>query len=211
MGMGAKSVVTFEAARGPLERATLDLADEPRAAIATWLRLLCEWNARVDPTAARTPEELVDLMVADALVLAPRLPKDARVVDVGSGAGAPGLPLALVRPDLKMTLCEPLAKRAAFLRTVLGTVNRVDVALANKRGDELAAGAFDVAVSRATLAPEAWLALGASLVKDGGEVGAAREGRGAARGGVTLEDEAAYEWPETKAQRRIARYVVRSR
>ena len=92
--------------------------------VGTWLERLEEWNARIDLTAARSPEELVDLMLADALVLAPRIAADARVVDVGTGAGAPGLALALLRPDLRVTLVEPLGKRAAFLRTVIGEAGR---------------------------------------------------------------------------------------
>src|SRR5207244_4408464 len=107
--------------------------------------------------AARGGDELVDLMLADALVLATRLAPGARVVDVGTGAGAPGLAIALARPDLVVTLCEPLAKRVSFLRTVLGTVGRTDVTLVAKRGEELAADAWDVAMARATLAPPSWL------------------------------------------------------
>ncbi|MGH7440525.1 MAG: RsmG family class I SAM-dependent methyltransferase, partial [Polyangiaceae bacterium] len=74
------------------------LSDTARAAIDAWLTRLEEWNARVDLTAARSPDELVDLMLVDALVVAPRLPRGVRVVDVGSGAGAPGLAIALLRP-----------------------------------------------------------------------------------------------------------------
>ena len=61
-------------------------------------------------------------MLADALRPRAAHPRGARVVDVGTGAGAPGLALALLRPDLRVTLVEPLGKRAAFLRTVLGAV-----------------------------------------------------------------------------------------
>ena len=66
-------------------------------------------------------------MLADALVMSRSFAPGTRVLDVGTGAGAPGLALALMRPDLVVTLCEPLAKRTSFLRTVLGTVGRSDV------------------------------------------------------------------------------------
>ena len=69
-----------------VDRATAALGAtlDPRARgdVETWLARLQEWNARIDLTAARSREELVDLMVADALVLAPRVPPGARVVDV---------------------------------------------------------------------------------------------------------------------------------
>jgi 16S rRNA (guanine527-N7)-methyltransferase len=169
--------------------------------------LLLEWNARMDLTAARTEAELVDLMVADALVLAARIPKGASVVDVGSGAGAPGLPLALVRPDLKVALVEPLAKRVAFLRTVIGTLGRTDVRLERGRG-ESTRGVWDVAISRATLAPADWVALGVTMVSPGGSVWAllARDEPPVVPG-ATQTEEIAYTWPCTAAARRAVRYV----
>jgi 16S rRNA (guanine527-N7)-methyltransferase len=133
-----------------------------RAGIAKWLELVKTWNARIDLTAAKTDRDLVDLMVADALVLSANLERDQRVVDVGTGAGAPGLALALLRPDLKLTLVEPLTKRVSFLRTVIGTLGRTDITVVKGKGEDVAAR-FDVAISRATLNPSAWLPLGLRL------------------------------------------------
>jgi 16S rRNA (guanine527-N7)-methyltransferase len=183
-----------------------------RADIATWLALLEQWNARIDLTAARTPEELVDLMIADALVLAPRLPPGARLVDVGTGAGAPGLGLALLRRDLRVTLVEPLGKRASFLRTVLGTVGRADVAIERVRGEALvAASAWDAAVSRAAIAPAQWLALGTKLTAPGGAVWVlvATEPPPVHPRAV-LETDLAYAWPLTGAARRALGYRVQA-
>jgi 16S rRNA (guanine527-N7)-methyltransferase len=100
-------------------------------------------------------------MLADQRLLSP----DARVLDVGSGAGAPALPVALLRPDLGMTLVEPLHKRVAFMRHAIGTLKLGDRVTVLERKLELGGDAprgapFDVAMSRATLAPEEWLALG---------------------------------------------------
>jgi 16S rRNA (guanine527-N7)-methyltransferase len=140
------------------------------APLSTWLDALAEWNAKIDLTAAKDPRALAWLMLADAMVLAPHVAKGARVVDVGTGAGAPGLALAILRPDLRVTLAEPLGKRASFLRTVIGLLGRTDVTLVPKRGDALEKAAFDVAISRATLPPDEWLALGRTLVVPGGDV-----------------------------------------
>ena len=141
---------------------TATLTDTARAGLVTWLELLRTWNARIDLTAAKTDAELCDVMLVDALVLAARIPLGARVIDVGSGAGAPGLALAIARPDLRVTLVEPLAKRVAFLRTVLGTLRRADVRLERAKGEDFTAHSepWDVAMARATLAPPAWLELG---------------------------------------------------
>src|SRR4051812_16102429 len=151
---------------------SIELAASTREKLRTWLDLLAGWNAKVDLTAARSSDELVDLMVADACLLASETPSRARVVDVGTGAGAPGLALGFLRPDLEITLVEPAQKRVAFLRTVLGSVSARNVKVLRDRGEDLAGGAarFDVAVARATLPPPAWLALGSALVADAGSV-----------------------------------------
>jgi 16S rRNA (guanine527-N7)-methyltransferase len=188
--------------------ATLDV--RAHAEVGAWLALLEEWNARVDLTAARSPEELVDLMLADALVLAPCVGQAARVVDVGSGAGAPGLPLALLRPDLRVTLVEPANKRASFLRTVLGTLPRTDILLSRTRGEALAGrGAWDVALSRATLPPPAWLELGIRLAAPGGTVWLFLAKEAAPlHPRAHLAETVAYQWPLTGVERLAARYVV---
>jgi 16S rRNA (guanine527-N7)-methyltransferase len=182
---------------------------ENRAHLEKWLELLVEWNARMDLTAARDEAELCDLMLADALVLAGCVPHGATVLDVGSGAGAPGLPLALARPDLRVTLVEPLAKRVAFLRTVIGTVGRADIRLERGRGEQAVPpkGGFDVAMSRATLAPPAWLALGATKIAPHGSVWVllAKEEPPSHAGMIAVE-EIEYVWPCTSAQRRAVRF-----
>jgi len=147
-------------------------------------------------------------MLADALVLAPRLPADARVVDVGTGAGAPGLALALLRPDLRLTLVEPLGKRAAFLRTVVGAVARSDVAIDRARGKALGGRrAWDVAVSRATLGPQAWLDLAVTLASPGGSVWVLlAKDEAPVHPRATPEEDLSYTWPLTAAARRAVRY-----
>ena len=181
-----------------------------RAALLAWLERLQEWNARINLTAARSPEELVDLMLSDALVLSAHVPAGARVVDVGTGAGAPGLALALLRPDLKVMLVEPLGKRAAFLRTALGAASRADVSIERARGEALAGRrAWDVAVSRATLAPAEWLELAVTLAAPGGSVWVllARD-EAPAHPRARAEQDLAYTWPLTGAARRAVRYLI---
>ncbi|HEY1691944.1 MAG TPA: 16S rRNA (guanine(527)-N(7))-methyltransferase RsmG [Polyangiaceae bacterium] len=186
------------------------LAPPARAHVEAWLERLEEWNARIDLTAARTPDELVDLMLADALMLAKHVPEGARVVDVGTGAGAPGMALALLRPDLRVTLIEPLGKRASFLRTVIGQTGRTDVTLERARGEAVAGRrAWDVATSRATLAPQAWLDLAVTLAGPGGTawVLLAREDA-PSHPRAAVDADLAYTWPLTGAARRAVRYVV---
>jgi 16S rRNA (guanine527-N7)-methyltransferase len=181
-----------------------------QAHVGAWLARLEEWNARIDLTAARSEDELVDLMLADALVLAPRIPPAAHLVDVGTGAGAPGLALALLRPDLHVTLVEPLGKRASFLRTVIGEVGRVDITLERAHGEALAkTSAWSVAVSRATIRPSEWLALGTRLASPGGIVWVLLADDEAPRHPrAQMEIDLAYVWPLTGAPRRALGYRV---
>jgi 16S rRNA (guanine527-N7)-methyltransferase len=187
---------------------TLDA--EAGAAIETWLERLEEWNERIDLTAARSPEELVDLMLADAIQIASRIPRSAQVVDVGTGAGAPGLAVALLRPDLRITLVEPLGKRASFLRTIVGVLGRSSIAVERARGESFRGrGAWDVAMSRATWAASAWLELGVTLAAPGGRVWVLLAKDSApTHPRATVEAEYLYTWPLTGAARRAVVYRV---
>jgi len=192
----------------------LEIPESARKPVETWLDLLRQWNQRIDLTAARSDDELYDLMLADALVLGrrepPRLvPEGASVVDVGTGAGAPGLALALLRPDLRVTLVEPLAKRVSFLRTVIGTLGRTDIELQRERAEDVvkkSPGAWDIAISRATLAPAEWVFVGRELARSVWVL-LAREEPPPPPPGMQMVEDVSYTWPLTGATRRAVRYA----
>src|SRR3954464_2135823 len=100
-------------------RAGLTLSDEQHALLARYLDLLLDANQRMNLTriADRAAAEIQH--VGDALTVLPFLPKDAhKLIDVGSGGGVPGIPLAIVRPDARVTLLESTQKKARFLQDV---------------------------------------------------------------------------------------------
>ncbi len=145
-----------------------DVSDEQLEGLASFAELVATWNTRVNLTGAKDPRALVDVLFADAFVLAhPRfVAEGARVVDVGAGAGAPALPLALLRPDVHVTLVEPRRLRAAFVRTAIGALALEARASGLERrmeGPPLEGAPFDVALSRATFEPAAWLERGRAL------------------------------------------------
>lgn len=198
------------ARRDLVDRAVTTLgADAARApALAAFVDRVAAWNTKMDLTAARGDAELVDLMLADALVLARHLPEGARVVDVGSGAGAPGLPLAIARPDLVVTLVEPLQKRVSFLRTTIGALfpaGSARPAVVRGRGEDQRGTRFDVAISRATLPPPAWLALALELAPEAWVLLARDEPPASPDARATLDER--YRWPLTGAERRVVRFV----
>jgi 16S rRNA (guanine527-N7)-methyltransferase len=151
---------------------------EQMASLLQFAGLLIGWNQSINLTGAKSVGALIADHYPDAYALAKRLDRPARLIDVGSGGGLPAVPLAMLRPDLEIRLCEPIAKKAAFLRTAIRELKlAVRVSLETRRGEEVAAELaddasqrFDVATSRATFAPEAWLGLGRLLVRPGGRV-----------------------------------------
>lgn len=179
--------------------------------LSRYLDLVVTWNQRYDLTAARGWDELVDLFVADAAVLAavygggPAREPPAHWVDVGSGAGAPGLPLSILCPDWVFSLVEPRARRVAFLRTCVGALNLRDVSVVRSRVEQLGPQQFDVAVSRATLPPGEWLAAGARIARSVWLMLAQAEPPELPGWQADLDVE--YGWPLTGAARRLMRFV----
>jgi len=200
---GSAQIARVLEALGPSEAFPVGAAER----LCTLCNLVVEWNRRIDLTAARDIDELVDLMVADAAVLArTRPPHRERWIDVGSGAGAPGLALCVLAPQLYMTLVEPRDKRVAFLRTALGTLDLPNVVVERRRSSELPSASGQVAVSRATLPPPQWLEEGARLATHAVWVLLAREPPPSLADWRIDYDEA-YRLPLTGAERRIVRFV----
>ena len=101
-----------------------------------YARLLVEWNAKMNLTAITDPVGIAVKHFADSLTAAPLLPQGAfSLIDVGTGAGFPGVPLALLRPDCKLTLLDSLNKRLTFLETVCREVD-LPVTLIHARAEE---------------------------------------------------------------------------
>jgi 16S rRNA (guanine527-N7)-methyltransferase len=100
----------------------------------------------------REVDRLWDRHLLNSAAVAELLDRDERVADIGSGAGLPGIPLALARPDLRVTLIEPLLRRSEFLREVVDELG-VDIAVVRGRAEDLSVrqqvGEMDAVVSRA--------------------------------------------------------------
>ena len=118
----------------------------------------------------REAERVWDRHLLNSAALATLLARGSRVVDVGSGAGLPGIPLALARPDLRITLLEPLLRRTRFLEEVVARVGLPNVAVRRGRAEEAAPDDADVAVSRAVAPMEKLARWCLPLVRPGGEM-----------------------------------------
>jgi 16S rRNA (guanine527-N7)-methyltransferase len=148
----------------------LDAATVSR--LVRFAALFLKWNEHINLGSVPSGQELVDRHFVDAFAAVRFVPDSARVVDVGSGGGLPAIPLAIVRRDLELDLFEPIHKKAAFLRTAIRELElaprvRVHTVTVSSPRDVEPAGPFDVAMSRATLEPGEWLALGRQLIRSG--------------------------------------------
>ncbi|BBG65056.1 rRNA small subunit 7-methylguanosine (m7G) methyltransferase GidB [Hydrogenimonas sp.] len=109
---------------------------------------LMEWNRVHNLTGARTEEAIEEQIIDSAWPLG-FLPSEDSLLDIGTGAGFPGMVLAILLPDTECTLCEPLQKRASFLRFIAGELELANVRVEAKRIEELEARPFSLITSRA--------------------------------------------------------------
>ena len=114
-----------------------------------YLELILKWNARMNLTAIRDPEEIVRRHFGESLFVGAHLGECGTLLDFGSGAGFPGVPIQLLRPDVQVTLAESQGKKASFLREVVRVLGlRAEVWAA--RVEEMPVGRrFDVVAMRA--------------------------------------------------------------
>ena len=144
------------------------LSREGALHLAAYFIELLRWNERVNLTGARELDELVGEHLPDSFALAKLCPRQANLVDIGSGGGLPTIPFSILRPDCRVTLVEPRAKRVAFLNTAARSCGSSSLTIVRSRMEELRSSAFSVATSRATFAPHEWLAIAPRLLSAGG-------------------------------------------
>lgn len=154
---------------------TLD--DAARAKIAGYLARLLAMNERMNLTAITEPAEAWSRHALDALSLVPLLApygRGASLVDVGSGGGVPGIPVAIARPDLKVTLVEATQKKAAFLTQVAAALGLTNVTVRPLRAEQVIQGrlrgTFDVVTARAVGRIAVLAPITVPLAKRGGAV-----------------------------------------
>lgn len=159
----------------------LELEPAQVAALGTLLDELADWNTRVNLTAIRDPAEAVDKHLLDSLAVRPLL-KGLAIADVGSGAGFPGLPLAIADTDRRFALVESTGKKARFLRHVVARLDLPNVEVVPLRAESYKPPRpFDSVIARA-LGPLA------QFVRVAGHL-AGRGGRLLAMKGKVPEDE----------------------
>jgi 16S rRNA (guanine527-N7)-methyltransferase len=149
----------------------LDLDDAAQAKLLAYIALLDKWNRTHNLTAIREPERMVTHHLLDTLAVLPHLPQRSalRVVDVGSGGGLPGIPLAIAQPDWHVTLLDSQGKKTAFLRQAAAELPLLNATVAATRVEDYRAEVgFDAAISRAFADLASFWSAAGHLVRAGG-------------------------------------------
>jgi 16S rRNA (guanine527-N7)-methyltransferase len=148
--------------------AALGLAPALAEPLLAYLALLDRWNRTYNLTAIRHPREMVSRHLLDSLAMHPYV-QAGTLADLGTGAGLPGIPLAIAQPALQVTLVESNGKKARFMREALRTLGLDNARVAEARIEALdRPGAFDAITARALATLPLILELGGDLLAPGG-------------------------------------------
>ena len=194
-----------------LDAMGLALDAAARAKLVAYLELIGKWNKVHNLTAVREPAQMVVLHLLDSLSVLPHVAHARTLLDVGTGAGLPGIPIAIARPDVAVTLLETREVKLAFLHHVCSRLDRRRLAVA-RTSDFVTTGgcdALDLVVARAVASVPETLARCELLLPRGGELwlmrGPSRIGEegDCARDGWNLVSEREVRLPVEDATRRI--------
>ena len=175
--------------------------------LSAYLDLLLKWNAKTNLTSVRDPEQIVTRHFGESLFAAEHLfAADAAqsVIDLGSGAGFPGLPLAIYAPDAQVTLIESQNKKATFLKEVVRNLPLKNVTVFAGRG-ETYPGKADVVTMRAVEKFTDALPVAAKLVAPGGRLALLI---GADQANAAVNAQSVFHWADPAAIPQSQRRVV---
>ena len=190
----------------------LSLSPEQLKLLGRHVDLLLKWNKSINLTAITDPNEVVEKHVLDSLAVVPVLPSGS-LLDAGTGGGFPGIPVAIAKPELEVTLVDSVQKKVAFLKSALAELRlpKVRAYAARLEGTPSREDLPRVhaAVARAFAAPAQWLTLAEQYVLPGGVaicmLGPTDEVPERV-GDLALQEQLSYVLPYSGSQRRLAIY-----
>ncbi len=139
-----------------LETLNFDISEGQLKKFDTYVSLLLEWNEKMNLTAIVDPEDIMVEHFLDSISILKEIDigQNSYVIDVGTGAGFPGIPIKIMRPDIKIVLMDSLRKRTEFLEALKDELDLMDVEIIHSRAEDLGRNEgyreqFDIALSRA--------------------------------------------------------------
>lgn len=144
-----KKTITFLA-----KEIDIEFNEEQIEKFYKYMQLLLEWNEKINLTAITDPKEIILKHFIDSLTILKYIKKGAKVIDVGTGAGFPGIPLKILRDDINLTLLDSLNKRINFLKLVIDELKLKNVDTIHGRAEKIGKNkryreSFDISFSRA--------------------------------------------------------------
>lgn len=167
MSLAFPRAACAERLRAGLDEIELHLDEATQTRLLDYLELMDKWNQAYNLTAIRKPLEMVDKHLLDSLSLLPHI-KDAPLLDVGAGAGLPGLVLAIVRPAVEVTLVDAVAKKVQFMQHAIRTLHLPNARAIHSRIENLT-GQYPQITSRAFSNLADFVTLTRPLLGTGGE------------------------------------------
>ena len=136
------------------KKLTIKLSVEQLEKFYSYMSLLLEWNEKMNLTAITEPNEIILKHFVDSLTILKEINDNSKVVDVGTGAGFPGIPLSIANESLKITLVDSLNKRLIFLQEVIDKLELKNIEIVHSRAEDFGQNkkyreSFDIATSRA--------------------------------------------------------------
>ena len=183
-----------------------------------YMNLLIEWNEKMNLTAIVEPNEIILKHFIDSITILKEIDNNSKIIDVGTGAGFPGVPLSIMNPTLKITLADSLNKRLIFLQEVVNQLGLKNIEIIHARAEELGKNKkyrenFDAATSRAVANLSTLSEYLIPLVKVGGKIismkaGGAQEEIEAAKKAIKIlggeiEGIEEFKLPQTEIERTI--------
>lgn len=137
-----------------VRKINIDLNDEMIDKFFLYKKLLLEWNEKINLTAITDDKEILIKHFIDSLTIEKYIPQNAKIIDIGTGAGFPGIPLKIVRPDIEVVLLDSLNKRINFLNEVIKECRLENITAVHGRAEEIGnkpeyREKFDISTARA--------------------------------------------------------------
>lgn len=148
----------------------LPWSDDVADRFATFIDLLTHFNKAMNLIGPMSEAEVVDQLLIDSAAAAAVCAPTGAILDVGSGAGLPGVPLKLLYPELPLTMVEPRKKRTTFLKIALNRLDLTETTVERKRIEEVDPAAYAYVISKAFQPPLEWIETASEWVSDDGVV-----------------------------------------
>jgi 16S rRNA (guanine527-N7)-methyltransferase len=159
--------------RDPKLALDTELSSLAESRVQLYLDLLVKWNHKINLTAEKDPDSILKRHVFDSLQYSRAFKLGFRLMDIGSGAGFPGIPLKIIFPDMPLVLVESQRKRCSFMKTVVRELELVQTEVINVRAEDIPVireGQFDAVIFRAVSSLNQCLKLGERFVAPGGRL-----------------------------------------